>query len=508
MSANATGINITINAGGNALSSLQQIGKAVADLEKQERRMSTPGKAQTVSSREQAAQKVAGAFQSAGSVFRSGQSGDAAVGAMGKFGGAPAVAAAALMAIEGAAKKATVTMEVWNDSTRTNAQKSEKLFDEFVPFGKTIRELGRAISGINDALLRANRSHETAMLRAHVQAQYTPQIAAASFAAQQSGSVISAISASRLDQYRFNDYSTVAGLRAAERQKTLLPLRDAQVRAQREAEAARLDVQNAGSRVASATKNANYREGESQRSELRLKYLRDLENSRGGARNELGINQAALQAERDTAAAVAAQAQKQAEIERSLEAQKKYSEAKTAAAQAQANYLRGELSLLQQMEQRMSSVRSMMGTMHSGQIQYGASLLNQIAEQGAENVPPQLLERARQFAPDYINKEIERVGEGKYKTDFLPGLSEQARQKIYGGTGEDSSTLAENRKKQEQVEVQLRTIIEIDADRVAKEISRIVGEKLAAIIANVSVTTEQQVRQQAIGRAKADNANR
>lgn len=497
-------INIQINAGGDAARHLHELMNAANGVVDAERKLKAGGgMAGGGGGRGAGAMdRVRGGLDTAADVLSSGGS-MAAVGALGRLGPAAAVAAAGLMLFDAGLAKATKTITLANDSTQTLAQKMNAWGDEFVPFHKQIREMGEAISGVSDRLTRQQDEFDVRTARqAAEQSRYAGVAGAEMNLARASGREYGLLT-NRMGQLGRFDQGTVQGRFDAQAQQLTLAARDAQVLAARSEEEAR--------RVARAAEvRANDAKREYNRTGLSLIEAQDrlgrlqAEENRTGIRRKGDIDLAAKDARFFTHKLADDEQRMGAEVERAARSRLELSEALTRSTQARVGVMQAELSVLQQQEQRMASLRQTLGGMARGQVAYSGGILRRIAERGIESVTPDMAAGVAGIAPDFIRAEQEKLGE-KYLGRIRGQLTPQQMEKVFGKAEAAGQTLAGTRAQVQRVVADMRVVVELNTERVAEDMMKVFKAQYDQLIKGVKFSADTAERVERM--KKADERN-
>ena len=122
--------------------------------------------------------------------------------------------------------------------------------------------------------------------------------------------------------------------------------------------------------------------------------------------------------------------------------------------------------MLKQREERMAGMASKLGSMNQADFEMSKAMLQQVKENGVENLPAEMVDMAATVAPEFIAKQREALGE------------KRAREVAGENKGIDDSTLAEFEKgtlgevraQVDKVKADVRVMIDLDVQQLAQEI--------------------------------------
>lgn len=422
-----------------------------------------------------------------GNAFNSGGVMGLLSAAGGKFALLGTIATMTGKAIDGVA----TSLEILNDSYATGAQQTRALVSEFVPFGDKIIRLGDAMDGTTDAMHRNQEAHEMAAARASYLADMTAKHTSASLEQTGAQARSSAFGKFGLSEFKKFDTSTLGGERGAAMQDTRLGAADESVRAQRELFAAKAEAKAAQER-ANYLDESVYRKGEIvNRSAQKTADARKAETS--GNRDKSGVQQAALQEQRDREALSRA-------IKDSEEATRIAKEKGAAAVQAEAsaraaavNQSKAELAILQQQEQRMVGMARAYGAMSKGERLQSIRALQMVRQRGVDNVPVEIANQAAKIAGDYIGKQREKSGAAGIPNDLkAAGFGDKDLNEIFDrGDGKGDFTKGNSLKDVKDAIVKakadIRVTVDLDASAMAKQMADLMSPILANFIQAITI---------------------
>jgi len=388
-------------------------------------------------------------------------------GMLGKAGPWGAAIAAGVEAFDAGLKKSTAALNIMASGASTQAQKWEQLKQEFVPLYDTVKKFREALDGTTETMARNARSL----------ARFKADSAAAAVGIQKSREfeqpIIQAEERARAynafgdtpDMNRY-DRSSSKGAQAAAEQDATIGADDARRRAGIEATAARTIANRQKAISDEVGRDADKKYELAMKRADELAALRRKENEPGAARNKAAIDTAATAAAKAQEDAARANVQKQAELQRSKEAQLRAAEAEHAVRQADLAVMQAQLGVLQQREAKMAGLAQTVGKMTQADYEMSKEALRVVREQGIENTPVEIADQAGQIAGDYIAKEREKLGARR-----LEGDKEQFKGVDDATLGAfEKATLAEVRANVDKVKADVRVKIDLDAKAVANDV--------------------------------------
>jgi hypothetical protein len=385
---------------------------------------------------------------------------------LGRLGPIGMAAAAALMAFQAGLHKATEIVNIENDGTKTRAQKDRGIVEAVVPFAESIRKLREAIDGTTETLAKNKRRLDYQKVSIEAGATYERKLFDFQAESNMAGARLRAhaepgAAPGAMDRF---DRGTAIGARKAAEQDIMMPAYDAARRANIEARAQRSQANLMAGLARGAGGESKKLKADADNKFARARELR--EGERTGPRNKAAIDTAYTDALIAQDRYLKAQAREEDLIRRAKEAGLSATQAESAARKANIDVQRAELEVLKQREERMTGLAGKLGSMGIGDFEMAKAMLQTVRETGVENLPPEMVDMAAQVAPEFIAKQREKLGEQRAKE--VAGENRGIDDSILAEF--EKSTLGEVRAKVDQVKADVRVMIDLDAQELAKAV--------------------------------------
>lgn len=372
----------------------------------------------------------------------------------------------ALVALNEGAKKTTEAVNTMNNGLLNAGQKAEMVKEQLIPFYGTVKRLDEAVSGVTETMARHGREMEENARRNTLWSQqlsegrgfYGNNI-------QPSRAVVTAYAAGVPEMRGANfDRSTAVG----ERDYREFGIMTAATDQRRDAEMKRRVAQAAVQNQATLTATTDKRNEAAQRKFLerrvdlhvaKVNYEREQSN-----KNKTAYSAALRDADTAQQQAAIRTAEAKAEIARQAELAKQAVQAEVEYQKANLAVMKAELDIMKQKEDRMASYAKNLGSMGIGDYERSKAMLGVVQEVGVENLPPGLVNEAAKIAPEFIEKQREKLGEKR--------AAEVGKQ--FGGIDDSviqdfrQNSLKEIREKINKVELNVRLELQMQPAETAK----------------------------------------
>jgi hypothetical protein len=407
-----------------------------------------------------------------GNVAQGLQAGGGGMGGMiqglGKLGAVGAVAAAALMAFHAGLKKATEIVNIENDGTKTRAQKDRGITEAVVPFAESIRKFREALDGTTEAIAANKRKLDREVVSIGAGTVYDTKKFNFQADANLAGARLNALAepgAATGTMDTFNRGTAIGARKAAEQDMTL-PAYDDRRRAGTEARAQRINADQLAGAARSAAADTKKLKDDAIAKADRAKELRENENKPGAKVNKKEIDTAFTDARIANERYLKAQEQEEAKILRAKEAGVAAANAESAARKAGITAAKAELEVLKQREERMAGMATKLGSMNQADFEMSKAMLQNVKENGIENMPAEMVDMAATVAPEFIAKQREALGEKRAKevAGENKGIDDSTLAEF------EKSTLGEVRAQVDKVKADVRIMIDLDVQQLAQEV--------------------------------------
>lgn len=172
-------------------------------------------------------------------------------------------------------------------------------------------------------------------------------------------------------------------------------------------------------------------------------------------------------------------------------------QAESAARKAGIAVERERLKILEEQEKQFVGQSVRVAGMTEVQREMGLQAALQIKQRGLGAVTPHMLQQARQFAPQSIQKEMEKFGHttSQYKHAVEAGIF-------------DEGTIAAKRAETAKTDVNVRMQIALDEDKLAEKIATMMNKNLEHVIKAIEVKYEAKMAHLHEGRAPGTRPRR
>jgi hypothetical protein len=438
--------------------------------------------------------------------------------------GPAGMAAAGYMALTGALGQAAKGMEIWGNSSKTNAQKFDALASEFIPGARSIIAFRDAVNGTADALRQQERQFSRDTLAAEHRAQresvgnsvYAESKSAFNdafaLAGRRSGQGTTPVSSA--------DRTTLAGERIYREEESRRPLQDAKIRADALAEAGHDTEAGSLARLKGLEDNRERLQGTLDAAKKRSKEEIAKENAGGAVaaafgagfgpggsviagafapRNQAGKNAASNEVLKAAQGLKANELEIEKEIARTRETGAAAAQRDSAARKAGIALAQNELAILQAQGQAMRNNNQRLGGMTKMERMQGLHAARLIKEHGIGNVAPQIRDAASRFAPDFMRKEEEKFGEntGEKRAGKAEGFFD----------AEGKMTAKENRAAENKIKAEVAVNIALDEDALASKIAETISATFKKLIESIEVKNKAEMDAMKEGQIKKNAAS-
>lgn len=414
-----------------------------------------------------------------------------------RMAGAAAAAAAAYVIAAKASEQAAKTINTLSNASLTNAQKMEKLAEQFIPLYSSFKSLYDAIKGTTEALRLNQERLENAAVGQKTRSEEFK--AKQSVASEVAGYEARGRAADRfqLGPTQTFDRGTVSGAQKTEDEARRAAARDAATNARRDAAVARSSFDEGRNRV--AEDDRRIAAATKRRDDLAARLRKLNEDERGGTRRKAEKDEVLKQMGVASSEIGDAEKQKQTDLNTLKERGAQWAEKESQARKANINVMQEELNILRAKEQRMAAAQTALGGLNKGEYEMAKQIAKQVKEGGIENATPEMVEWASKVAPKMIEKMKEKFGAGRAQE--LANLGIDDYKDDYAG----GDTLDQVRAKVDKVQADVKLTINMDTKAMALDLVNLLRPILKDWMKSVEVEMENERRKVREGQQQRNN---
>lgn len=375
-------------------------------------------------------------------------------------------------------------LQSYNNDLLTNGQRVRAISEALVPGLSSIRRFWEEVQGVTARIAAARREAGLEQGLTQISERRSRELG-------QSDSELSlqigrraGMQSNPLSSWRGSEFDRSSGTGRVryEEYTSRQSAQDELVRSRRERDAAGMAVQNQERVTSAAQEDRDQSLRQRDEAARRLRRVRDAES--GGYHNRADVERATLELQTAQANVMERQQTLEAETGRLRDARLRSSQAEHASEAARINTMRTELSILQAREQRMSQNQINLGSMGAAQRMAGLNSALALRDSGIENAPRELIDRARQFAPQMVARMAERAGQRYAQEAAAAGIDD------YVTDYSDGRTLDQVRSQVDRVQAELRVSVDLNSGQLTDQVIRALRDWRESFLSAVRVELE------------------